>query len=509
MSFYENLGFTNHPFSHTNADEEPFLQDYFVAPPFFDGVVGDAGQPNSCFVLAPRGGGKSAQRRMIEQWSLENGVLGVTYDRFEFSVGQTVDDVGLPYHMRNIIIRILISYLSFLANDPNLLTKLDRSKRESISHYAHVYLGEMTGDSLYEILGELKSIPDRIKEFWHKNVGILEPIINVLLKKYGLESIDLPDVIQEEKKLSASYKHQLEIIRDLCREIGIRSIYVLIDKVDETEETGNEPNKTYLLIRPLVRDLELLGLEGYGFKFFLWDQIEPFFREDARPDRVAQYQLKWSRQALETVLNKRLLAFSDGRINTFLELMSKDPGYSPDSVLSILANGSPRNLIRFCRRIFDVQAEMDPSSKSISPEAIDQASIIHSDQIAAELYGREISKSLQRVGRELFTINFLANEVFKTSHVNTSRNKVTEWQKTGVVVQIGTVSIPQSRRPVNLYYVSDPSMNRLINRDVSLRSFIQDRWITCDSCSADNLMDISLIPPGNDLICFECHRPLF
>ncbi len=509
MAFYEKLGFTNHPFSHTNADEEPFLQDYFVPPPFFDGVIGDADHPNSCFVMAPRGGGKSALRKMIEHWASDNHVLGVTYDRFEFSVGQKIDEISLPYHIRNIIIRLLISYLSALSDDPNLLKNLSKDERGSISHYIHVYLGDLRGDKLYEILSELKGLPDKIKDFWHNNVGVLESVINVLLKKYGLEAVDLPDVKQEEKKLISSYKHQLEIIRDLSRKIGIRSIYILIDKVDETEVTGNDPEASYKLIRPLVRDLELLGMEGYGLKFFLWDKIEPFFREDARPDRIAQYNLEWSRSALERVLNRRLNSFSNGKINSFLDLMKENPGYQPDSVLSILSNGSPRNLIRLCRKVFDIQAELDPDSSSITSEAIDKASISYSNQIVTELYGEEISKDLQRVGCELFTIPFLANDIFKTSHENTSRNKVTKWRKSGVVIQIGTISIPEIVRPVNLYYVLDPAMNRLISRDIPLDEFISDRWITCDSCSSDNLMNIAFIPEDNDLLCYVCNRPLF
>lgn len=111
MPFYENLGFSNHPFAQTNADEEPFLAGYFVPPPFFDAVIGDPTHPNASIVLAPRGGGKSAQRRKVELWAPSSNVLAVTYDRFEFGVGQQLSDVGLPYHMRNIIVRVLIAYL--------------------------------------------------------------------------------------------------------------------------------------------------------------------------------------------------------------------------------------------------------------------------------------------------------------------------------------------------------------------------------------------------------------
>ena len=92
MSLYENLGFNNHPFAKTNADEEPNLPDYFVPPPYFEAIVGDPLLPNASVVLAPRGSGKTAQRRMLETVSIESQFLAVTYDRFEFGAGETADN---------------------------------------------------------------------------------------------------------------------------------------------------------------------------------------------------------------------------------------------------------------------------------------------------------------------------------------------------------------------------------------------------------------------------------
>lgn len=57
MAVYESLGFIRHPFSKTNADEEESLHDYFVPPPYFDAIIGDASSPSSGIVLAPRGAG--------------------------------------------------------------------------------------------------------------------------------------------------------------------------------------------------------------------------------------------------------------------------------------------------------------------------------------------------------------------------------------------------------------------------------------------------------------------
>ncbi len=189
--FFEKLGFDNHPFSQTNADEEPLLRSYFIPPPFFDAVAGDPSQPNASIVLAPRGGGKTALRRMVEDWAETRSVLAVTYDRFEFGNGQKLEDIGLPYHLRNIIVRILVAHLSLLAVDPSLIEKLDKSTKRSLSLFVHSYLGDMTGMNFSEVLVSLRSVPEKIREFWTKNVGFLEPILNVLLKRYGLETIDL------------------------------------------------------------------------------------------------------------------------------------------------------------------------------------------------------------------------------------------------------------------------------------------------------------------------------
>ena len=57
MAVHESLGFQNHPFAKTNADEEESLHEYFVPPPFFDAIIGDANSPSSAIVLAPRGAG--------------------------------------------------------------------------------------------------------------------------------------------------------------------------------------------------------------------------------------------------------------------------------------------------------------------------------------------------------------------------------------------------------------------------------------------------------------------
>jgi len=78
--FYNRLGFDSNPFQYTNAEKEDRLEEYFISPPYFESVWGNPQNPKSAIVFAPRGGGKTAQRKMVELQSRKSGrVLCVTY----------------------------------------------------------------------------------------------------------------------------------------------------------------------------------------------------------------------------------------------------------------------------------------------------------------------------------------------------------------------------------------------------------------------------------------------
>lgn len=376
------------------------------------------------------------------------------------------------------------------------------------SLFVHSYLGDMTGMTFGEVLGSLKSVPEKVREFWSRNVGFLEPLINILLKRYGLETIDLPDLKQEQKKLETSYKHQLEQLLSIVRAAGKHSVYILMDKIDESEKTGGSPERTYRMLEPIVQDLELLGLSGYGFKIFAWDKITDLFRSKARPDRVPQYSLSWPRKRIEQLIAARIMAFSSDRFSSFADIMATR-GSAADSIIALFADHSPRNAIRICERILAVQADLDNTATTISPVAFDRGITTFADQLTVDLYGPDICHDLKRAGRGLFTINYLASSVFKTAHENTSRNKVTAWQNSGVVLQVGTVTVPESRRPLNFYYVSDPCMQRAMHEAEPLEAFLKNRWIECSFCGKDNLIDIGLVPKDNEPVCAFCARSLF
>jgi hypothetical protein len=101
--FLVQFGFTQDPFESTNAEREFHLDEYFVPPPYFADVLGDPGEPRSRVIFAPRGGGKTAQRRMIEiRSAAADDFLCVTYDEFEQPARMTLAQATWAYHMNQI-----------------------------------------------------------------------------------------------------------------------------------------------------------------------------------------------------------------------------------------------------------------------------------------------------------------------------------------------------------------------------------------------------------------------
>lgn len=509
MSLYEDLGFKNHPFTKSNADEEPLLTEYFVFPPYFDAVLGDSDNPSPCIVFAPRGAGKTALKRMIDDAGIEKKFLAVTYNRFNFSNNEKLENISLSYHLRNIITRVLISLLSYISENDDLLKNLKKDEKKNLYIFTVNYLGDLTGDELQEIVHELKGLPDKFKDFWSKNVGFMEKAINFILTRYDLDKIDLPDLETESKKLSQTYKHQLDILLSLSRKIGFKSIYILIDKVDETELTGNDSEATYKLIKPLIKDLDLLEANGYGFKFFLWDAIQEKYRIEGRPDRVATYNLSWDREGLKEILSERLKAFSDKKIQSFKDITeeTKSKDFNVDDAICVMANKSPRNMIRICENILAEQSMAHGKPEKITINAADLGIIKYCENIAHEIYTERSIKEVQKVGRELFTTNYVANEVLKITGEG-ARNKITGWTREGIVKHIGTISQETSKKPLNFYCIVDPAFVRLIHRRTPLEKFVKDRWLPCEYCRTDNIMDIEYFTDNNDAVCRECGRDL-
>jgi hypothetical protein len=138
-----------------------------------------------------------------------------------------------------------------------------------------------------------------------------------------------------------------------------------VDKIDENPLTGGA-SSSLAFIRPLLSDLGILETSGLAFKLFLWDRIESDAREFSRPDRIRSYTLKWTAPQLKTMLSRRLAAHSEQKVSSLASIVTLGRPADIDDLVVNLSGGSPRNIIRICKAIFDQQSELDGNSDTVS-----------------------------------------------------------------------------------------------------------------------------------------------
>jgi hypothetical protein len=125
------------------------------------------------------------------------------------------------------------------------------------------------------------------------------------------------------------------------------------------------------------------------------------------------------------------------------------------------------------------------------------------------MYGEEMVRDFKKVDRELVTINYLSNNIFKTSHENTSRNKVTKWENAGAIKFIGTGKIGEARKSVQFYYFTDPKIIRMIHSQMPIIKFFEEKLSRCPSCDSDIFISKNLVPSKAELCCWNCESPIF
>ena len=319
------------------------------------------------------------------------------------------------------------------------------------------------------------------------------------LSKFDFSQIDRPSYL----------KYDLELLVSIALKLGYKSVYILIDRVDESEFTGADPNASFKLIEPLLRDLDILEFKGLGIKFFLWDQIEPLYLPIARKDRVPQESLTWDEDMLSKMWAKRLKAYSRGRVPGLNSVsMNTAMPYSTDELALIFANGSPRDMIRIGHQVFSEQLQTDPFARSISPEAVYQAIEKFCETRAIEVASTRIINNFRKIQRVDFTIPYLANNIFREQQPNT-RSRMVIWRRESSIIDIDRVDHPDpnaSRQQVKLMGIGDIRVAKVMFPSLDIPAFLKQKYRKCPQCGTTILREWG--DRFSSSICHACQYDL-
>lgn len=487
--FFTSKQFKADPFATTNALQEKYLEDCFIEPPYYMSLIGSVRNPRSSFVTAPRGTGKTAQRVMFERFAeKENGILAVVYDDFPLETCTNIKMIRLEDHLIRIMKLLVISFLSEI-NKRQFTVMLEPYEKKQLKHLIELYLRGINSREVNASIEKIKGLSGKLEDIWCKTGKSITSIINSILAKNDLGNINL-EISRENSKFNLEdIKSHYDFMEKLFHSIGISAVYILVDSIDETSMTGNNAEKSYYLIRPFVLDIRFLERTTIVFKFFVWDKIKAYWANDFREDRIEHFEIEWSQEQIEQLLNERIKGYSNGKYKKLNDILNCDE--TTISYIFIFANNSPRDAINILKAIFDEHLK---ENKNISEWPGKQAVIQGIEQFCKSKFDELIvedkqRKALRRIKIATFTIPYLYNDVFKCEN-STARNILMPWTQAGIVIPSNNkVKVKKSPHPINLYSFTDIRVARVVCSNEKLEEFIERNMCICPECGTINVFD--------------------
>ncbi|MEM4724810.1 MAG: winged helix-turn-helix domain-containing protein [Candidatus Hadarchaeum sp.] len=316
----ERVGFRRgDPFEVWDADQErnvlPFL---FVERPYLTRIIGDPSRPQSAFLLAGRGAGKTATREMVAyecfHGSIHHRALPVRYTDFSYTLelaGNDVTAVRAEHHVCAIARLIMRA------------------------------LAEDTPATFFELLGDEE---------------------RVLLGAYVARFADPAVRFKLERRLRGpapeitldgmSPVETLAELAHLITQLGLspslryQAVYVLVDRADESA-AGLAGALT--LLRPLVEEGALLIMPRVAFKFFLSIELGQALTDivPVRTDKLPLEIITWTDEALKGLLGQRLSYYSEEKFCELKQICKREAHNAADRLVSA-CDSSPRTLLRLC-----------------------------------------------------------------------------------------------------------------------------------------------------------------
>lgn len=371
------VGFTDNPFRELDASQEDQeeLNKYFVLPPCFDDVLGQASKPRTVFLTAPRGGGKSAACKMI-QFQCEKGtargtILAVpyTYDEFDDILAKSKKPgaITLNIHKERMLRCCLRTFLDWLKQRSNRIKDLSSAGMDELGRFVANYYPDFL--VLFRIDSVLKSVGAPMDAIELRR-AILNENLDTLLEK--VEPLAVPIVrlmaglmkigMQSQAYHDAPLYKLLEDFFALVSMVGIEAVYILVDGVDASPEAADNLTIGGNFLEPLLSDVHLMRLPKVAFKFFIPSEMESLIKAKSsiRSELFRFIPIYWTKELLLEVLKQRLLVYSDLKISS-LDERSETTGIDEELVKA--AEGSPRNLLGLGDSLLGVMEQLWRSSK--------------------------------------------------------------------------------------------------------------------------------------------------
>lgn len=259
---------------------------------------------------------------------------------------------------------------------------------------------------------------------------------------------------------------------EFARAFGFSGVVLHIDKIDETDWTGNDVDAAANLIYPLLSNIQLHEIDGLTWTFFLWDKVReyltPVDSRQVRWDKIPNGNIKWNEEYLSQLIDKRIQYFSEGKIQSLSEIC--DSNFNVNIMtndLIQLSESSPRNLVTLMDSVLSEHIQLHQIN--ITKLNMNSFSLGMDSYSISALRNLGVDKAVEQIAK-LKAKTFVTKDVSDRSRIGkqAARGKIDLWIKAGLVEYSYSEVGPSGGRPVDQFVVSDPRLLRIIDRNLSI-----------------------------------------
>jgi hypothetical protein len=394
-------GFSADPFSDRAAENDERLERAFVAPRYFDDIVGNPQRPQPAFVFGWRGEGKSTLCRMVAHRlrHLDHPPLVVEATDFSGWPVEKLDSLTLGDHVWRILEASVSALVDALGSSSRPLPSVSAGDRVLLEDFVLRWLPAVDHSDrearLDTLLERLSPEERRIKRYGGRGYRRVASYLRG--KRFEFEQAKLqgeelswllaalmliaPSSPSASSFAGATPQRVFDLFIGLVLRLGFPSLFVLVDNVDEVDVVSNQPDLIAQLIRPLVTSVRFLESKGLGIKIFLPAEARDRLM-GIRTDRIQPYKIEWTDARLEAFLRARVRAFSDER-HERLEHIFEDYAALEPRLLRASAR-APRNMLRVLDEIVREHCERDDPPPRIDRFCVDAGLRSFSERRALE-----------------------------------------------------------------------------------------------------------------------------
>jgi GTPase SAR1 family protein len=479
--FYQAFGLTDFPFStFTTEHESDIAKKIFVSQGEYDPIIDAFKAERNIILLGERGSGKTAILEDFKRFLRKKKTLITTIHDYS-AIGKETNSAEI---YRLLISNFIIDLFTIIAKNPLKLYKLNREEKILLSYLVSEFLQPVSQNLLKDKVSKIQiPIWTRLAYYIYNktrtplNIGgtvIKNITYQYLLKHFTmLPPLENEGQIQEffpELKLNVDndFFNQdisfqlLKKIGDISDKLGFHKPTIFLDRLDEDPRFENDAEVISDFITPFLTDGNLLSIENFQLVFFVWSTPFRFIEDKVRTQKYYCPALRWSKNDLEKLLNKRLEVYSDNTLSNYKKLF--DSAIIEDDLNKIfeLANSNPRDLIHILKILFEEQFRTNANINKFNKEILNQAlTKFVLDFNYFEYYPR---KSNARANS--MDIYSYAAHLLKLDSEEFSKNKLNEQAGTGSstpnyvvgMEKIGLIENVRQEKGNAVYKIKDPKI---------------------------------------------------